>query len=159
MNAIKNLSEAKEKLSSTMQELEKILENSNANFLSNEKNVNEQKSQIKTILKDLLFVEDNLKLAIDFTYFGQKCGGKAKSAEKTKAVRENGKKGGRPSKKNILELKEIEKDKIYKIFFNDNSSHLIEGNLEEIKIHYPESRYKWTENALKNYSDLIKSAE
>ena len=121
MNSIKNLSDAKEKLNSSMQELEKLLENSNIKFLSDEKNIAEQKTQIKEILKKLLFVEDKLKLAIDFTYFGQKCGGKSKSAEKAKAVRENGKKGGRPSKKSILEFEEIEKNKVYKIFFSDNS--------------------------------------
>ncbi len=111
-----------------------------------QENLQEQKSKLKTVLKDLLFVEDNLKLAINFTYFGQKCGGQAKSLKKTNAVRENGKKGGRPSKKIILKVQKAKNSKVYKIYFDDNSVKDVLGTLEDVEKNYPHSRYKYADS-------------
>lgn len=146
MNAIKNLLDAEEKLKSSMQELEEILTNSNSQYLLKQENLQSQKNKLKLILKDLLFVDDNLKLAINFTYFGQKCGGQAKSIEKTKAVRENGKKGGRPSKRTILKLKKLKNPKAYEVYFDDNSVTKILGNLEDVEKRFPHSRYKYADS-------------
>lgn len=143
MNAIKNLLSAEEKLKTSMQELEEILANSKSEYLLQQENLKVQQEKLKTILKDLLFVDDNLKLAINFTYFGQKSGGQAKSIKKTQAVRENGKKGGRPSKKIILKVQKIKDTESYKIYFSDNSVAEILGTLEDVEKKYPHSRYKY----------------
>lgn len=143
MNAIKNLLSAEEKLKVSMQELEEILANSKSEYLLEAKNLKIQQEKLKNILKDLLFVDDNLKLAINFTYFGQKSGGQAKSIKKTQAVRENGKKGGRPSKKVILKVQKEKNTNVYSIYFNDNSIVEFLGSLEDLEKKYPHSRYKY----------------
>lgn len=144
MNMLPKLSEANSQIEDVIQNLKSLSKSLNG----------EKLNTILMNIEKLQAIENEIDLSIKFTYFGQKCGGQAKNAKKTLAVRENGKKGGRPSKKSISMINTLCPESEYLVVFNDNSSKIIKGNLLKVRETFPISRYKWEdipENLFQEY--------
>ena len=93
MNMNPTLKQAKEKI----EEIEKSLK-ALAERLS-QSSLQKNQKELLNCAENLRSVKNLIDQAINFTYFGQKTGGQRSTAKKIQAVRENGKKGGRPSHK------------------------------------------------------------
>ena len=95
--------------------------------------------------ENLRSVKNLIDQAINFTYFGQKTGGQRSTAKKIQAVRENGKKGGRPSKKILIKIEKNQSEETYSVWFNDGSIKVVPGkSLQDVRNAFPITRYKWS---------------
>lgn len=120
-----------------------------------QKNQQNHRECLEKCVDELQKINNKIEQVINFTYFGQKSGGMRKTKKKTLAVRENGKKGGRPSKKILVKIEKSETEDSYQIFFNDGSKKTEKAeNLFEIREKYPISRYKWSEELEKIFEKL-----
>ena len=99
MNMNPTLKQAEEKI----EEIEKSLK-ALAERLS-QSSLQKNQEELLNCAENLRSVKNLIDQAINFTYYGQKTGGQRSTAKKIQAVRENGKKGGRPSKKILINYK------------------------------------------------------
>ena len=106
-----------------------------------------KKDCILDCIKKLQTADDKIEQSINFMYFGQKSGGQRSTARKTKAVQENGRKGGRPSKKIVQELEKSPDGKEMLVRFNDGSEIKISGSALDVRTRFPTSRYRWSDKA------------
>lgn len=111
-----------------------------------------KKDKLLECVDELKNAETKIQQSIDFMYFGQKSGGQRSTMRKTKAVQENGKKGGRPSKKIVVAVDLDESQGCCKVTFDDGSHKIVKGGFSEVAKAFPQSRYKWDENAIKSVS-------
>ena len=147
MNMTPTLRETRELIAKICSELKEISEGMNT--ASQQKN----KERIIACVDRLHDAGDKIDQSIAFMYFGQKSGGQRSTAKKKKAVRENGKKGGRPSKKIITDIQNGETG-IFYVEFNDGTKKPGGNSLAEVRESFPPSRYKWAENVENLYERL-----
>ncbi len=135
------------KITPTLEECKKILGETVSKIHEiavgkNSENTKETLLLIADTISDVAFKIDSVS---NLAYIGQKFGGQSKSAAKVSAVRENGKKGGRPSKKKIINIEEIQNDNgtvNCRIEFSDGSKKIIDGTKNDAEKIFPPSRYK-----------------
>lgn len=139
MNMNPTLKQAKEKI----EEIEKSLK-ALAERLS-QPSLQKNQEELLNCAENLRSVKNLIDQAINFTYFGQKTGGQRSTAKKIQAVRENGKKGGRPSKKILIKIEKNQSEETYSIWFNDGSIKVVPGKtLQDVRNAFPITRYKWS---------------
>lgn len=107
-----------------------------------------KKDRLLECAEELKSAETKIQQSIDFMYFGQKSGGQRSTMRKTRAVQENGKKGGRPSKKIVMAVTFEESKSSCRVTFDDGSHKNVKGGIQEAAKAFPQSRYKWDEKAL-----------
>lgn len=135
------------KITPTLEECKSVLDDAVTKIHAiavgkNPENLKENLLQIANAISDVAYKIDSVS---NMAYIGQKFGGQSKSAAKVSAVRENGKKGGRPSKKSIINIEEIKNDdgsSSCKIDFSDGSQKIINGDKNDAERIFPSSRYK-----------------
>ena len=104
-----------------------------------------KKDRLLECAEELKSAETKIQQSIDFMYFGQKSGGQRSTMRKTRAVQENGKKGGRPSKKILIKIEKNQSEETYSIWFNDGSIKVVPGKtLQDVRNAFPITRYKWS---------------
>ncbi|MCR5496167.1 MAG: hypothetical protein K6F15_11090 [Treponema sp.] len=136
----------------TLQESQKLLRDASAEIKEIAESITQvsmqaKKDRLLECLETIKNADDKIEQSINFMYFGQKSGGQRKTARKIKAVQENGKKGGRPSKKILQTLeKSLEGDDIT-VFFSDGSQTKISGSAFDVRTRFPLSRYRWSDEA------------
>lgn len=147
MNMTPTLRETRELIERICSELKDISEGMNtASQLKN-------KDRILSCVDQLHDAGDKIDQSIAFMYFGQKSGGQRSTAKKKKAVQENGKKGGRPSKKIITGIRS-EENGIFYVEFDDGTKKPGGNSLAEVRESFPPNRYKWAEEAENLYEKL-----
>ena len=128
MNMNPTLKQAKEKI----EEIEKSLK-ALAERLS-QSSLQKNQEELLNCAENLRSVKNLIDQAINFTYFGQKTGGQRSTAKKIQAVRENGKKGGRPSKKILIKIEKNQSEETYSVWFNDGSIKVVPGKtLQDVR--------------------------
>lgn len=138
MNMTPQLKETQQKLLEIASKIKKNSESLSGKNLDAKEKLFECADEIKKAV-------DEIEQVINFTYFGQKSGGQRKSMKKTEAVRENGKKGGRPSSKIVTKIEKSENNEIYTVTFNDKSTKTVSGKtLHAVREAFPPTRYKWS---------------
>ena len=141
------LRETRESIEKICAELKEITEGMNS--ASQQKN----KDRILNCIDRLHDAGDKINQSIEFMYFGQKSGGQRSTAKKKKAVQENGKKGGRPSKKIVTKIFS-EENGIFYVEFDDGTKRPGGNSLSEVRENFPPNRYKWTESVENLYGKL-----
>ena len=150
MNMTGTLKESEQKL----EELKKRLKSLSESFTGEK--FSKQKEELLNLAEETQKIKDKIEQARNFTYFGQSSGGKRKSQKKSEAVRENGKKGGRPSKKSLVKIEKFENQDLYTIVFSDQSTKSVEAkSLLEVRALFPISRYKWSEELERAYNSIF----
>lgn len=138
MNMTPQLKETQELISNVMNQLKDVSDAITQLYLQ------KRKEEILSCIEDLKHANDMIEQAVQFTYFGQKSGGQRSTAKKTKAVRENGKKGGRPSNKIVMDISRNKDDSAWIVTFNDTTKRRIPGkNIQDVRDTLPPTRYKW----------------
>lgn len=147
MNMTPTLKESRSSVESVCEELKKVADGMNS--VSQIKN----KESILACIDRLHEVCDKIDQSVAFMYFGQKSGGQRSTAKKTKAVQENGKKGGRPSKKILINVSADDSGSFY-AEFDDGSRKKAGSSMAEVRETFPPSRYRWSDSAENLYEKL-----
>lgn len=106
-----------------------------------------KKDQLLECVEKIYSANDKIEQSINFMYFGQKSGGQRSTARKRKAVQENGKKGGRPSKKILQSLEKTADGNEIIVKFSDATEIKISGSAYDVRTRFPLSRYRWSDSA------------
>ena len=106
-----------------------------------------KKDQLLECVEKIYSANDKIEQSINFMYFGQKSGGQRSTARKRKAVQENGKKGGRPSKKILQSLEKTADGNEIIVKFSDATEIKISGSASDVRTRFPLSRYRWSDSA------------
>lgn len=106
-----------------------------------------KKDQLLECVEKIYSANDKIEQSINFMYFGQKSGGQRSTARKRKAVQENGKKGGRPSKKILQSLEKSADGNEIIVKFSDATEIKISGSAYDVRTRFPLSRYRWSDSA------------
>ncbi len=150
MNMTPQLKETQELLDKTMNLIKNIADSFPANYMS------KKKEELIECSDNIKHAIDKIQQAIDFTYFGQKSGGQRSTTRKTKAVRENGKKGGRPSSKIVTDILRNKNNDGWEVIFNDGSKKKITGeNIQAVRDAFPITRYQWEDTMEYYYQKLV----
>ena len=147
MNMTPTLKESRTSVESVCEELKKIADGMNsASQIKNKEN-------ILACIDRLHEVCDKIDQSVAFMYFGQKSGGQRSTTKKTKAVQENGKKGGRPSKKILVNVT-ADDSGAYFAEFDDGSRKRAGSSMAEVREMFPPTRYRWSDSAESLYEKL-----
>lgn len=139
MNMNPTLKQAEEKIEEIEKSLKDIAES------LTQPSFQKKQEELLNCAENLRAVKNLIDQAINFTYFGQKTGGQRSTAKKIQAVRENGKKGGRPSKKILIKIEKNQSEASYSVWFNDGSVKSVPGTtLQDVRNAFPITRYKWS---------------
>lgn len=153
MNMTPQLKETQELLENVMSRIKNVADSINQVYLQG------KKDELLDCAEELRHARDKIGQAIEFTYFGQKSGGQRSTAKKAKAVRENGKKGGRPSSKIVTDIICAEDKQSWTIVFNDMSKKKVKSpSIQAVRDAFPPARYKW-EATMEHYYQTMSNNE
>lgn len=141
MNMTPTLQETQELLKSVSSQIKQIAESMTQVSLQT------KKDQLLECVEKIYSANDKIEQSINFMYFGQKSGGQRSTARKRKAVQENGKKGGRPSKKILQSLEKTADGNEIIVKFSDATEIKISGSAYDVRTRFPLSRYRWSDSA------------
>lgn len=141
MNMTPTLQETQELLKNVSSQIKQIAESMTQVSLQT------KKDQLLECVEKIYSANDKIEQSINFMYFGQKSGGQRSTARKRKAVQENGKKGGRPSKKILQSLEKPADGNEIIVKFSDATEIKISGSAYDVRTRFPLSRYRWSDSA------------
>ncbi len=141
MNMTPTLQETQELLKNVSSQIKQIAESMTQVSLQT------KKDQLLECVEKIYSANDKIEQSINFMYFGQKSGGQRSTARKRKAVQENGKKGGRPSKKILQSLEKTADGNEIIVKFSDATEIKISGSAYDVRTRFPLSRYRWSDSA------------
>ncbi len=141
MNMTPTLQETQELLKSVSSQIKQIAES------MTQVSMQTKKDQLLECVEKIYSANDKIEQSINFMYFGQKSGGQRSTARKRKAVQENGKKGGRPSKKILQSLEKTADGNEIIVKFSDATEIKISGSAYDVRTRFPLSRYRWSDSA------------
>lgn len=141
MNMTPTLQEAQELLKNVSSQIKQIAES------MTQVSMQTKKDQLLECVEKIFTANDKIEQSINFMYFGQKSGGQRSTARKRKAVQENGKKGGRPSKKILQSLEKTADGNEIIVKFSDATKIKISGSAYDVRTRFPLSRYRWSDSA------------
>ena len=141
MNMTPTLQETQELLKSVSSQIKQIAESMTQVSLQT------KKDQLLECVEKIYSANDKIEQSINFMYFGQKSGGQRSTARKRKAVQENGKKGGRPSKKILQSLEKTADGNEIIVKFSDATEIKISGSAYDVRTRFPLTRYRWSDSA------------
>ena len=141
MNMTPTLQETQELLKNVSSQIKQIAES------MTQVSMQTKKDQLLECVEKIYSANVKIEQSINFMYFGQKSGGQRSTARKRKAVQENGKKGGRPSKKILTSLEKSADGKEIIVKFSDGSEIKISGSAYDVRTRFPLSRYRWSDSA------------
>lgn len=141
MNMTPTLQETQELLKSVSSQIKQIAES------MTQVSMQTKKDQLLECVEKIYSANDKIEQSINFMYFGQKSGGQRSTARKRKAVQENGKKGGRPSKKILQSLEKSADGNEIIVKFSDATEIKISGSAYDVRTRFPLSRYRWSDSA------------
>lgn len=141
MNMTPTLQETQELLKSVSSQIKQIAES------MTQVSMQTKKDQLLECVEKIYSANVKIEQSINFMYFGQKSGGQRSTARKRKAVQENGKKGGRPSKKILQSLKKSADGNEIIVKFSDATEIKISGSAYDVRTRFPLSRYRWSDSA------------
>ena len=141
MNMTPTLQETQELLKTVSSQIKQIAES------MTQVSMQTKKDQLLECVEKIYFANDKIEQSINFMYFGQKSGGQRSTARKRKAVQENGKKGGRPSKKILQSLEKTSDGNEIIVKFSDATEIKISGSAYDVRTRFPLSRYRWSDSA------------
>ncbi len=142
------LRETQQKLQQVSRTLKEIAES------LSQSSMRKKQEALFSCVDDIKSACDSIELSINFMYFGQKSGGQRSTAKKTRAVQENGKKGGRPSKKAVVDFAYAQNEEGIDVRLSDGTQKFIAGTVQNVREAFPPSRYKWEEGAEALYQKL-----
>lgn len=141
MNMTPTLQETQELLKNVSSQIKQIAES------MTQVSMQTKKDQLLECVEKIFTANDKIEQSINFMYFGQKSGGQRSTARKRKAVQENGKKGGRPSKKILQSLEKTADGNEIIVKFSDATEIKISGSAYDVRTRFPLSRYRWSDSA------------
>lgn len=141
MNMTPTLQETQELLKNVSSQIKQIAES------MTQVSMQTKKDQLLECVEKIFTANDKIEQSINFMYFGQKSGGQRSTARKRKAVQENGKKGGRPSKKILQSLEKTADGNEIIVKFSDTTEIKISGSAYDVRTRFPLSRYRWSDSA------------
>lgn len=141
MNMTPTLQETQELLKTVSSQIKQIAES------MTQVSMQTKKDQLLECVEKIYSANDKIEQSINFMYFGQKSGGQRSTARKRKAVQENGKKGGRPSKKILQSLEKTADGNEIIVKFSDATEIKISGSAYDVRTRFPLSRYRWSDSA------------
>lgn len=141
MNMTPTLQETQELLKTVSSQIKQIAES------MTQVSMQTKKDQLLECVEKIYSANDKIEQSINFMYFGQKSGGQRSTAKKRKAVQENGKKGGRPSKKILQSLEKTADGNEIIVKFSDTTEIKISGSAYDVRTRFPLSRYRWSDSA------------
>ena len=141
MNMTPTLQETQELLKSVSSQIKQIAESMTQVSLQT------KKDQLLECVEKIYSANDKIEQSINFMYFGQKSGGQRSTARKRKAVQENGKKGGPPSKKILQSLEKTADGNEIIVKFSDATEIKISGSAYDVRTRFPLTRYRWSDSA------------
>lgn len=141
MNMTPTLQDTQELLKTVSSQIKQIAES------MTQVSMQTKKDQLLECVEKIYSANDKIEQSINFMYFGQKSGGQRSTARKRKAVQENGKKGGRPSKKILQSLEKTADGNEIIVKFSDATEIKISGSAYDVRTRFPLSRYRWSDSA------------